>query len=579
MKRMRGFGSIAGSVAGIVVAILCLCIPADVTQVAAQEVPGEPAADLENGQRFEGITAEDLLREAQQQGSVKIIVKLGTAFRAEGELSSAQDVSSQRAAIAQGQDQLLAALVGHRISNVKRFKYVPYMAMTVDDAGLAELINNPAVVQIFKDEMVPPALAQSVPLINADDVWAAGFTGTGWAVAILDSGVDKTHLFLDQGKVVSEACYSTTDASGVISSLCPNGQTSQTGSGAGVNCPTNINGCEHGTHVAGIAAGNAAGTTRPDLNGVAKDASIIAIQVFSRINASSVCIPAGESTPCIRTFSSDIGRGLERVFELRSTFQIAAVNMSIGGGRFTSPCDAQSPLTSFIQNLRSGNIASAIASGNDGFMDGIQQPACISSAISVGNTSKTDVVSSGSNSAFFLSLLAPGTDIVSALPGNRIGPLTGTSMAAPHVAGAFALLRQAKLSASVDEIFSALQNTGVPITDTRNNITKPRIDVKAAFDALTIGAGPWALVPGGGFTPSSPAATVLNGNLGLFVRGSDSRLYVNWLLTNNQWTGWAFVPGGGLTPSTPAATVLEDDLALFVRGIDDRLYVNFLTGP
>jgi hypothetical protein len=86
-------------------------------------------------------------------------------------------------------------------------------------------------------------------------------------------------------------------------------------------------------------------------------------------------------------------------------------------------------------------------------------------------------------------------------------------------------------------------------------------------------------MPGGGLTPSAPAATVLNGNLGLFVRGADSRLYVNWLLTNNQWTGWAFVPGGGLTPSTPAATVLEDDLALFVRGIDDRLYVNFLTGP
>jgi hypothetical protein len=91
--------------------------------------------------------------------------------------------------------------------------------------------------------------------------------------------------------------------------------------------------------------------------------------------------------------------------------------------------------------------------------------------------------------------------------------------------------------------------------------------------------GSWALVPGGGLTPSAPAATVLNGNLGLFVRGADDRLYVNWLLTNNQWTGWAFVPGGGLTPSTPAATAREEDLGLFVRGTDDRLYVNFLTGP
>jgi subtilisin family serine protease len=206
----------------------------------------------------------------------------------------------------------------------------------------------------------------------------------------------------------------------------------------------------------------------------------------------------------------------------------------------------------------------------------MEQPACVSSAISVGNTTKTDVVSSGSNSAFFLSLLAPGTDIVSALPGNRIGPLTGTSMAAPHVAGAFALLRQAKPSASVGEILSALQSTGVAITDTRNNITKPRMNVKAAFDALGGSTATWVLVPGGGFTPSAPAATVLNGNLGLFVRGTDSRLYVNWFLTNDQWTGWALVPGEGLTPSAPAATVLNGNLGLFVQGTDNRLYVNWL---
>jgi hypothetical protein len=43
---------------------------------------------------------------------------------------------------------------------------------------------------------------------------------------------------------------------------------------------------------------------------------------------------------------------------------------------------------------------------------------------------------------------------------------------------------------------------------------------------------------------------------------------------------WAALPGGGFTPSTPAATVLEDDLGLFVRGTDDRIYVAFpLAGP
>jgi hypothetical protein len=90
----------------------------------------------------------------------------------------------------------------------------------------------------------------------------------------------------------------------------------------------------------------------------------------------------------------------------------------------------------------------------------------------------------------------------------------------------------------------------------------------------------WALVPGGGLTPSAPAATALDGDLGLFVRGTDDRIYVNWLLPNNLWTGWAFVPGGGFTPSTPAATALDGDLGLFVRGTDSRIYVNFtVTGP
>jgi hypothetical protein len=186
--------------------------------VAAQNVPDEPGADLESEQAFEDTTAGDLLREARQHGSVNIIVMLATTFRAEGELAAAQDVLGQRLAIARGQDQLLAALSGHRISSIKRFKYVPYVAMAVEEGGLIESINNPAIIQIMKDEMVPPTLAQSFPLMNADDVWAAGLTGSTWAVAVLDTGVDRTHLFLGQEKVISEACYSTNDTRRSMSS-------------------------------------------------------------------------------------------------------------------------------------------------------------------------------------------------------------------------------------------------------------------------------------------------------------------------------------------------------------------------
>jgi hypothetical protein len=87
-------------------------------------------------------------------------------------------------------------------------------------------------------------------------------------------------------------------------------------------------------------------------------------------------------------------------------------------------------------------------------------------------------------------------------------------------------------------------------------------------------------VPGEGRTPSAPAVTVVDGDLGLFVRGTDDQLYVNWLLSGNQWTGWGLVPGEGRTPSAPAVTVVDGDLGLFVRGTDDQLYMNFrLTEP
>jgi subtilisin family serine protease len=72
-----------------------------------------------------------------------------------------------------------------------------------------------------------PALSQSVPLVEADQAAAQGFTGTGQVVAVLDTGVAKGHAML-AGKVASEACYSTT-VPGRSVSLCPGGAPSSTG--------------------------------------------------------------------------------------------------------------------------------------------------------------------------------------------------------------------------------------------------------------------------------------------------------------------------------------------------------------
>ena len=444
--------------------------PSATAQDQSQSLPAQPVLDA----------IDELVAKARAVGLVRVIVGLKIdGYQPEGKLRNATAVAAQRDAIAQAQQVLAERLSIPAANFTKRFRFIPFIAMSVDEATLEQLKTAPEITSIEEDVALPPLLAQSVPLIGGPAAWTAGFAGAGQAVAILDTGVDKAHSFL-AGKVVSEACYSSNTF--ISSSVCPGGVTSSTSSGSGVNCPTFIEGCRHGTHVAGIAAGR--GST---FSGVARDANLIAIQIFSRFDSVDDC---KGPTPCVRTFTSDQIAGLERVFALRSTFNIASVNMSLGGGRFTSNCDASNAsLKTAIDNLRSAGIATVIASGNEGFKDAISAPACISTAISVGATGDgsgfvfQDAVASFSNSASFLSLLAPGTLINSSVPGGGFANFEGTSMATPHVAGAWAVLKSKKPTATVDEVLNALRSTGVPITDT-NGITKPRIKLDAALNAI-----------------------------------------------------------------------------------------------
>ena len=79
--------------------------------------------------------------------------------------------------------------------------------MEVDAAALEALASDPGVVSIEEDKLLKPKLEESIPLVGAPQAWSQGFGGSGQTIAILDTGVDKTHRFL-AGKVVSEACYS-----------------------------------------------------------------------------------------------------------------------------------------------------------------------------------------------------------------------------------------------------------------------------------------------------------------------------------------------------------------------------------
>ncbi len=439
--------------------------------------------------------ARTLRTEAEKKGRVSIIVQLNQSYSFEPNLGRLPDgadrIAAQRARLAAAQQEVVAALSG-RQERVRPYSYTPFVSMRVDAADLDRLLRHPLVAGIEENRPDRPTLAESVPIIRANEAWSAGYTGSGQTVAVLDSGVDKTHPFLND-KVVAEACFSTTDFSNGIFSLCPNGQDQQTGSGAGVNCSATIDGCEHGTHVAGIAAGKG-----DAFSGVAKEASVIAVQVFSEFTLIEEC---GETVPCGRTFRDDYNQGLSHVYGLRGNHAIASVNMSLGSGLYSdqSLCDSDRASTKAqIDLLRSAGIATVVASGNEGYVNALSGPACVSTAISVGATwdvsgwkldcdtdlSVVDKVACFSNSASFLDLLAPGVIINSSVPGGGYGQDGGTSMAAPHVAGCWAILKQAAPSATVSGIETALKTTGKAVTDWRNGLITPRIDCKAALDSL-----------------------------------------------------------------------------------------------
>ncbi|MFM9857661.1 S8 family serine peptidase [Pseudoxanthobacter sp. M-2] len=420
-----------------------------------------------------GGAVSDLTAQARRQGRIKVIVGLDVAM-SDDEITP-MAAAREKASLKSVQDAVIANVFNRRTRtasgpasgeepDVRRYETIPYLAMTVTPSELERLIADGRVTTIQEDVPVPPTLAQSVPLIQGDITRTAGFTGRGVAVAVLDTGVDIKHPTFGT-RIKSEACFSST-VSGQSKSVCPKGVQESTKTGSGKNCKTNIFGCDHGTHVASIVASGGSG-----IRGVAPKANLIAIQVFSRFDNQGDCGSA--PAPCVLSFNSDQLAGLERVFKLRSKYTIASINMSLGGGQFFAHCDNNNPaFTKMVKKLRKNGIATVIAAGNNGFNGSISSPACVSAAVAVGSTTKQDVVSGFSNHSLLVDVMAPGSDITAAVPGGS-GVKSGTSMATPHIAGAFAVLKQSVPAATAKEIEQVIKLTGLVVA--RNGVAKPRV--------------------------------------------------------------------------------------------------------
>ena len=434
-----------------------------------------------NLQQASSLHAQELVTESER---IQVIVEIDT---------DTTPLPYLRGATAEQSRQIQIDLAQHRIESrlpantavVHHYQSFPYSVMTISSEDLNTLQAVDGVVSIFENTAVAfPLLGTSTPAIGMDTVWESGYDGSGQTVVVLDSGIYTDHSFFG-GRVVDEACFSS--ALGTLSttipfaqatpssthSLCPNEAGTQLGLGsANPIIPTCLKSgggqiCDHGTHVAGTAAGGD-GEGGQSYDGVARGANLIGIQIFTRFND---CTAYNIFTPCISAFNSDLLAALDYVYTtLQYSHTIASVNMSLGGGAYTDQavCDTEwGFLKEPIDKLRTTGIATIIASGNNGYTNTIAGPACISSAIAVGSTADKSGISPFSNSDEMIELLAPGSAVFSSLASGGYGGYNGTSMASPHVAGAWAVAREISPSITITDLLTVFQTTGIPISDTR----------------------------------------------------------------------------------------------------------------
>lgn len=282
------------------------------------------------------------------------------------------------------------------------------------------------VERIVLDQVLHLDLDESVPQIGAPQAWDAGYTGEGVTVAVLDTGVDASHPDLD-GQVAAEADFTGGETTGD-----PHG---------------------HGTHVASTIAGTGA-ASGGQYAGVAPDATVI---------SGKVCDADGNCP------SSAIMAGMEWAAE-----NAAIVNMSLGTD---APSDGTDILSQLLNELSAETGTLFVTSaGNAGPTSGtVSAPGAADAALAVGAVDKSDQLAGFSSRGPRLGdfavkpdITAPGVGIVAARASGTTPPepvgdhymsADGTSMAAPHVAGAAALVSQARPGLDAATLKDALVST------------------------------------------------------------------------------------------------------------------------
>ena len=311
-------------------------------------------------------------------------------------------------------------------------------------------------VRIYDDEEMHLFLNQSRITVGANIAESYNINGNNLSACILDTGIDLGHAAFNGAYV------------GGYNAIANN------------SYPMDDHG--HGTHVAGIV--------------VSRDSFYKGMSSGGKVAAVKVCSNSG-GCPTSATIA-----GIDWCITNKERLKIEVISMSYGGGSYT---DSTCPnlLDPIINPANSRGISVVAASGNYGFTNGIAFPACARNVISVGATYNKNVGSnyrwplpSGycvdnvtgvgvfacfTNRASNLDLVAPGAFVTSAALGGGFFENSGTSMAAPHVAAAVLLLKQAYPYLTPSSIETILSSSGTPVRDPTTGLVFKEINLANAL--------------------------------------------------------------------------------------------------
>lgn len=359
-------------------------------------------------------------------------------------------------------DRVAANAAGHRIGFRYKLAFAGASAH-VHREDIARIRALPYVKAVHVDQQIEAHVDKSVPKIGAPEVWQQlGLRGRGVTIAIIDTGIDYNHAALGKGfgpgfKVAGGYDFHNDDAD-----------------------PMDDNG--HGTHVAGIAAGETAPVV-----GVAPGATLLAYKVLDQ---------NGEGKAS--TILAAIDRAADPNGDGDPSDRADVVNMSLGGRPILDD-----PLVAAVERAIAAGVVFAISAGNARINGSIGSPGISPSAVTVGATNLNDAA------AFFTSrgpvgrtwllkpeVSAPGVKINSARRTGGSVSASGTSMAAPHVAGLAALIIERHPDWTPEEVKSAIVSTAVPVmTLEEAEYEQPtrilaagigRIDARRAVDATLL---------------------------------------------------------------------------------------------